>query len=937
MSFNQNWVLRNHQKFIQKLTLPNLNFYDVLFLFHGTGSGKTCSAILAAEQYSNFLIKHPDINGFIYIIGSKTSHNEFKKGLTSECGNISNLIFPDEPNHYTEYFGNDQVINKKLLNLALKEHKYKFVTYQKFISKSIEIKSFDHSLLIVDEAHSFLNQNKYYIGFKKLTEISKNYKIILMSATPMVNDPKNIVNFINIMYKKRDQVTISDLFHPITDKLNINKLVSVLKGKISYVSSYDPLNFPTRIDVGRIPNFLKYTKIIQVPMSKMQLVAYNKYYTGVVNQDIKKIIDFCIIIDGILYFTDLEFQLSKLPSTILRKNGIRITKIGKMINISGSFLNVKNIGLYSGKYKHIINDIINSPIGHTLIYSRFVHNTGIRFFGEIMKENGFDPWVNKLSINHYTSKSRHYLTNEPWNIWIQNKKNSSKKFISSKYVTIFSDVSVDDRNLIYSIFNSSDNFDGRHIKYILGSQLVKESVDFKRIKHVRILGYQDNFSRVEQIVGRAIRYKSHVDVEDPVTYVYRYVSSKGKSSELSAEELEYQKDEKNHIEIKKIERLMKMIAIDCNQNKDDYPKQNENTMFCDYTSCNYRCLFDDITFENIYNTNSKFIYNLFYHEIDYFELQLKLTKLFRINVNMTITDIILYLKDYYDEDIILDVLKKMIGSCVSFYNIHDVFGYLITDGRNVFFHPKKYSHMRHKLLLSINNRGLGAQVKLNYSTDITKFLDVERKKPTRFLNLKKDIKRLENAIKHWNSNAILRPKIYKVLKKYKYHLISDDHSKTLLNTNFDSYFDAPVRNRRNNKKFIGHILSGIPKILRKGRFKMVCDYLPKISGIPENDYYVGVSKINKLTGELTFRLKKSTAIIPFDRRKIQTGFKCTQINNKNMVTSIYYKLLDILGFPDIMGPNKKILNFCSAIEKVLRHAQFEQGDIKRWFYDVSSS
>ena len=59
--------------------LSESTIYNGLLLFHGTGSGKTCSSILIAENYLN----NDDIksNKKVYIISSEKLHPQFKKEI----------------------------------------------------------------------------------------------------------------------------------------------------------------------------------------------------------------------------------------------------------------------------------------------------------------------------------------------------------------------------------------------------------------------------------------------------------------------------------------------------------------------------------------------------------------------------------------------------------------------------------------------------------------------------------------------------------------------------------------------------------------------------------------------------------------------------------------------------------------------------------------
>jgi hypothetical protein len=77
---------------------------------------------------------------------------------------------------------------------------------------------------------------------------------------------------------------------------------------------------------------------------------------------------------------------------------------------------------------------------------------------------------------------------------------------------------------INQIFNNPNNKDGSLIKIILGSPSIKEGVSLKRVRAVHILDPYWNWSRLDQIIGRAIRYCSHKDLpmKERIVNIYKY-------------------------------------------------------------------------------------------------------------------------------------------------------------------------------------------------------------------------------------------------------------------------------------------------------------------------------------------------------------------------------------------------------------------------------
>src|SRR6202035_520315 len=114
-----------------------------------------------------------------------------------------------------------------------------------------------------------------------------------------------------------------------------------------------------------------------------------------------------------------------------------------------------------------------------------------------------------------------------------------------------------------------------------------------------------NLGRVDQVIGRGIRFCTHADIINeqhlyPKVDVYKYVISL--QNELSTEELLYKKAEQKYKLIKETERILQEEAIDCplNRNGNIFPselerykncgsKNNPCPAICGYMTCDFKC------------------------------------------------------------------------------------------------------------------------------------------------------------------------------------------------------------------------------------------------------------------------------------------------------------------------------------------------------------
>jgi superfamily II DNA or RNA helicase len=235
----------------------------------------------------------------------------------------------------------------------------------------------------------------------------------------------------------------------------------------------------------------------------------------------------------------------------------------------------------------------------------------------------------------------------------------------------------DKKKILDNIFSSIENKNGKLIKLVLGSRIMNEGVNLFNIGEVHILDAYYNLGRVDQVVGRGIRWCSHkavmsVENQFPFVNVYKY-AVKGFDDKLSSEEELYRKAEVKYKLIKKVERIMKEEAIDCplnmsgNMFKEEIEKykncqndtKNPCPAVCDYTRCDYICSdkllnneFYDPT-RNIYKSipSKKLDYSTYTHglarnEIDNAKEEIK--KMYISNYIYTINDILKYVKENLD-------------------------------------------------------------------------------------------------------------------------------------------------------------------------------------------------------------------------------------------------------------------------------------------------
>ena len=291
-----------HQEFIKRY-ISNDTPYNGMLLYHGLGSGKTCSAIGVTEAlrtYSKY------IQGFkkIMVVASPNVQENFKlqlfnpSSLKKENGiwNISGCLgnsFIEELNiSQINDLEKDVLIQK--INKIISNH-YIFLGYVELaniIEKLYRMKHkekvlknyFEGRVIVIDEIHNIRltsdsdkAKKKVATMLKTLVQTVKQIRFIFLTGTPMYNDPKEIIFILNILNANdnRSTLTIGEVFDAngelkVKDGANgvieIGKQKLMLKanGYVSYVRGENPYAFP----------FLVTPKMYKDPRSIKSLKKY---------------------------------------------------------------------------------------------------------------------------------------------------------------------------------------------------------------------------------------------------------------------------------------------------------------------------------------------------------------------------------------------------------------------------------------------------------------------------------------------------------------------------------------------------------------------------------------------------------------------------------------------------------------------------------------
>jgi hypothetical protein len=443
--------LREQQVITTNFLSPD-NPYRGILLMHGTGTGKTCTAISIAEQFKDQVTKY---NTKIYVLTSGPNIRENFKSELLFCTGETYL----KNKQLLEQMTNDEIERERKIGIYNALQYYKILSYKTFYKKVLgekiaekklvgeetgakiktsykkteegdyereivvdKITNMDNSLLIVDEAHN-ITGNEYGEAMKKIIKNSKNLKIVLLSATPMKNLADDIIDMLNFLRPvndpiKRDMVFTGEKNYMMKFKEGgIEYLRKMATSYISFFRGNMPYTFADRVDKGKISDGLLFTPVVRCKLRDFQLSTYSEATkdfddkldraSSAASNFVYPGLDSNGKLKGFHSTEGLNKVLNQLNNTDklvkeIDKNIVKIDKddIGNFIiesenkNITGNILKLKYLKYFSSKfYKCLkkLNKLVDGQkgTGTAFVYSNLVKAGGIELFAEVLKVNGY--------------------------------------------------------------------------------------------------------------------------------------------------------------------------------------------------------------------------------------------------------------------------------------------------------------------------------------------------------------------------------------------------------------------------------------------------------------------------------------------------------------------------------------------------------------------
>lgn len=532
----------------QELFLRYVRQYNRIFNIQETGTGKSGSIINVAEFYkkNNENIKR------VYIIqpGPATA-NDFK----------NQIIKLSDENEYMndkiKYANSKASITNNLTRL-IKEW-YSIETYQQFAKKGYTDKiieeEFSDCVFFFDEAHKLRTLsdesssisseeiNKIYDYIWRVCHVAKRTKIILATATPMINSTIDFIPLINLLLPMDFQLPFYKTKDNFYDLVTLEQLEPYFRGKITFIKflesnievinvgeilekehkvkmasddnrlKSEPLipevksvkdnqiitiNLPSHSKQPLVKtvekNYKSEAKVVKLQMSEIQKAGYSRakkskksFFLAERQASVFVYPNGSFGVRGFEQYTQKdEFGVYSFIDSQDGKG------LNKFINEKSLEDSLNNLQIMSCKFHYYLTIELEQSKkekpGNSFCYIEFVNASGALLLGMILRIFGFEEYQSNYSAFDLKTKK------------IQISKGKRFALLTGKQGNL---------QEILNLFNSYENRHGEYIQMLIASETARDGINIKNVLRGYIMTPVWHEAGMYQALSRFIRADSH--------------------------------------------------------------------------------------------------------------------------------------------------------------------------------------------------------------------------------------------------------------------------------------------------------------------------------------------------------------------------------------------------------------------------------------------
>lgn len=534
-----------HQELVKRFML----IYDRLFVFHKTGTGKSLTGVLSGEfamtkmaaDVSEMLLAdaHTSIKKTLIIAKGKLLGEQFKREIV--CKGTSRGTYETK-----EVLESDtNTMQTARINRLLRE-KYEFTQYQEFANKLEKLteaeieEAYSDTFIILDEIQNLRNsveketntaaRNRAEVkaaGKRKqllrLIKHAKRIKVLVLSATPMIKDPKELAMVMNLVYPHAEErMVLPKTFD--SDNWTLATMEPYLRGRVSAVRELD--TGVTTKYMG-VPIEGTFETLAPVEMSKLQREVYDSL------PDKGPKTNFWLKHRQVLTFVFPNGKFTEaegFDQYISRQGGDKYVANPELMSYISRRTGKRNLSDLSPGFQATIDVCKANPTKNCFIYNEFVTGPGAITLGLCLEAQGYTRFTTQHSIFEQPDKSKVKPYCQSENVSDLPIRADFKRGVPRfAIITQRTPQSLIDN--ILTVFNSYQNRHGDLIQVLIGSKKTREGLS---LNNVMIGNMMNGFWAVPhgyQAESRMLRATSQIDlVNERQDEIIGYALSNGEGS-----------------------------------------------------------------------------------------------------------------------------------------------------------------------------------------------------------------------------------------------------------------------------------------------------------------------------------------------------------------------------------------------------------------------
>jgi len=568
-----------------------------LLLFHGLGTGKTCSAITLAEA---FLTTHrAGDDPLVWIVASPALQASFMNevyNIHRKQEDWSAWTATCTGQSYRAFFPNAARLDPAVFARQVRHFitsRYRFWTYEAFASHLKQMaetraEPIQNKVIIVDEAHNVRgDDNTLGALMKDALRRGTNNRLVLLSATPMFNEAADIIGLFELLLANEHRDTRAlermakaktGLFRNATQRnaAGFQRIEEIAREYVSYVRGANPFTFAVRlspsqsgIEVLRGDGSPEHKWIADVrdglvgtPLGDLQHAwwsARKPKYASVVAAIEDKDGKIKAAQSSLMQGGNVIYPVPGTDGVPGRPGFFQIFKSVQSASdtslrveyLTGTVANClqpgKALRAIGSKLDRIVQLALSAK-GIVMIYSEFVWG-GVVPVAIALEHAGFQRFGENNMLAGSAARAKMRGAPRSYAIISGTSDVMGRKSFAE----------------ILEAINSPSNRHGDTVKVVLLTQVASEGLTLKNVREVHIMDPWYHFNHLEQVVGRALRTCSHeaLPLTERNVTVYLHCAVAPAGDGMTPDEHAYAIATRKQKQIGMVERTLRDAAFDC--------------------------------------------------------------------------------------------------------------------------------------------------------------------------------------------------------------------------------------------------------------------------------------------------------------------------------------------------------------------------------------